>query len=469
MEEATFTATARLRIVKPLDGDWDALGRTLRALRAPLHRVLNAVVRELEVARTSAPWWAPTAGDIAEGRRVCHPRTAAYRLASHFWQEERRLATERLQKSKAYAGDDAIAATEPSSAAVLGAAGAAFARWQKFVKTDKWKGSSSLPSFRGGSPIYVASSSKAVQLHAQDGQAVLEVRLTDGRTRLAVQACDGSGFARLKHLLDGTAKVGDVRLIEDTDRVGKRQWFAFLSFTMPVPKVETGRTVAVHRGMRNMLAIAIARSATDKRDAHTEILETGEDIARHKAGYAARRRSLGQQKRQLGAGAKGHGKSRREEHITRLEDAEARYVKSKCQEIAAHLFRRMERLGATRIMLEDWTNPAKDGAPELGEHVERLVRQWPFAQMRETIEWGAKKRGYAVEIVATDGNSRDCPACGHQHDAAQPGPLFRCAKCMLERSVDVVFAWNMLRRDGKDAPLAEANAALKKMKRSVKA
>ena len=54
-EPATYTATARLRVVKPADGDWDTLGPKLRALRAPLHRVLSAVVRELEIARTSAP------------------------------------------------------------------------------------------------------------------------------------------------------------------------------------------------------------------------------------------------------------------------------------------------------------------------------------------------------------------------------------------------------------------------------
>ena len=416
-EHPTYTATARLRIVKPADGEWDALGRTLRALRAPLHRVLNATVRELEVERHSAPWWAPTDADRAEGRRICHPRTASYRLVGQFWQREREDAAARIAKGKPYRGDDAIAEIEPSSAAQLGAAGAAYARWQKFRK-DAWKGATSLPSFKGNSPIYVASSSKAVQLSARDGDVILEVRLaTGGKARMIVQACDGSGFARLRHLLDGTAKLGDVRLIEDDDRtLGKRQWFAFLAFTMPVPERETGRTVAVHRGLRSFLTIAIARSGETARDGHSEILESGGDVLAHKAAYSARRRSLGRHKRELGAGAKGHGKARREEHITRLEGAEANWVKSKCQEVAAQLFRRMDRMGATHILLEDWGNPAKDGAPELGEHVEYLVRSFPLAQLRETIEWGAKKRGYTTQIVATDQNSRDCPACGHRHD-----------------------------------------------------
>jgi hypothetical protein len=192
----TYTATARLRVVKPLDGDWDVLGRQLRALRAPLHRVLSAVVRELEIGRTSAPWWAPTDGDVREGRRVCQPRTASYRLTSHFWQREREEAGVRVAKGKPYTGDDVIADTEPSSAAVLGAAGSAFARWGKFDKRDRWKGSAQLPSFRGGSPIYVASSSKAVLLSASDGNVVLDIRLAGFRVGIRVSSSQGS-FGRV--------------------------------------------------------------------------------------------------------------------------------------------------------------------------------------------------------------------------------------------------------------------------------
>jgi transposase len=126
----------------------------------------------------------------------------------------------------------------------------------------------------------------------------------------------------------------------------------------------------------------------------------------------------------------------------------------------------MDRRGATTILLEDWSNPAKDGAPELSEHVEYMVRSFPFAQLRETIEWGAKKRGYTVEVRSTNNNSRDCPSCGHQHDRAQSG-TFACEACEFERSADVVFAWNMLRAAGHLAPIREANLAAIQAKKAL--
>jgi transposase len=204
--------------------------------------------------------------------------------------------------------------------------------------------------------------------------------------------------------------------------------------------------MAIHRGIKSFLTCAIERSDPQRRDAFTAVLETGEDILKHKAAYSARRRSLGRQGRQLGAGAKGHGVERRHERVTRIEDSEALWVRSKCQEVAAHLFRLAERHGVGRILVEHWTNPASNGAPELGAHVEHLVRSFPLAELRACIEWGAKKRGYSVELVRTDYNSRDCPGCGHRHEQAQAG-TFMCHGCKLERGVDVIFVWNMLQRD----------------------
>src|SRR5438128_2291447 len=63
---STMVSTMRCEVVKPLDGDWKDLGRTLRALRTPLHRVLNGVITQLELrhARSEAPdKWAAFADD----------------------------------------------------------------------------------------------------------------------------------------------------------------------------------------------------------------------------------------------------------------------------------------------------------------------------------------------------------------------------------------------------------------------
>jgi len=440
------TATLRLEIVKPLELSWDELGRMFRALRAPLHRVLNGAVTELEVGERSSKYAEGNTGG-PDGLPLS-PRTDSYRLTRDLWIAEREAARDRMSRGKGYTGDDAIVEIEPSSVTVLGLSGIAFARWQKWRK-ESWRGTQSIPSFKSGGPIYVASGRDNITITPSDGLSVLDVKLTKGpRVQMVVRPYGGAGFADLRHILDGEAKLGDLRIVED-DRGGKRKWQALVSYTYERESVASGRTMALHRGVKCFLTAAVAKSE-DGREAWTRILETGDDIIRHKEAYRARRRSLGQQGRQLGAGAKGHGVDRRHERITRLEDAEARWVRSKCQEVAAHAMRDATQRGVSKILIEDWTNPVASKPVGENEHMDFYVRSFPLAQLRECIEWAAKRRGIEVVVVKTDYNSRTCPACGHVHETppVKHDRLFLCSSCKLERPVDVVASWNMLRRAG---------------------
>lgn len=447
----SITATLRLEIVKPVDGDWDDFGRTIRALRAPLHRVLNGVVTDLEIEKRVAD---------ESGVKGKHPQTRAYQITGALWKRERDAAVARIAAGKPYAGDEAIAEVEPGSSLVLGAATAAYTKWQKYRK-EAWRGSMTLPTFRGSSPVFVVGA--GVGLDVSDGNHVLRLNLKGGRgvaSRLIVKVDGGSAHADLRRIVDGAAKLGDCRVVED-DRGGKRKWFALVSHTREIEDVTGGRTMALHRGVTTFLTAAIGRDG--EKEALTRVIAYGKDILAHKDAYSARRRSLGQHSRELGAGAKGHGKARREEHITRLQDADARWVENKCRQIAADAMRLGESRGVTRIVLDDWTNPASAGAPHLGEHVEKMIRRFPLAQLRTSIEWAAKKRGWTVDVVSGADESRECPGCGHVHDAppvrvhhAGEARIFVCERCKLERAADAIAAWNMLRRAGSSAPVSDA-------------
>lgn len=447
-----ITQTLRCKLVKPVDRTWDELGMTLRALSWPLHRVLNGVITELELAARA---------EETHRAEPIHPRTRSYRLTRDLWRAERQAAADRVASGKPYAGDEAIATTGPASSVVLGMTGLVFARWDKFRK-ERWRGKMSLPTFKVGPPICVASSSKAVTIEASDGTAVLTLRLVEKEkpVRLVVVPYGPAGFSALRSILRGSAKLGEAKIKHDGSG-----WQVFLSYTHDAPSRASGRTMALHRGVHCFLSAAI--SGDGAREAYTPgPLETGDDILQHKRGYNARRRSLGQQGRQLGAGAKGHGRSRRYERIENLESAEANWVRSKCQEVAAHAMRLADQRGVSRILLEDWGNPATNADSGI---VETLVRQFPLAQLKETIHWAAKKRG--IEVVEAPGSyqNRDCPACGHRHqepplrrDRSGRLSIFLCSECRLERPVDVIAAWNLLVRDGKPSPLADAKKAGKR-------
>ena len=96
------------------------------------------------------------------------------------------------------------------------------------------------------------------------------------------------------------------------------------------------------------------------------------------------------------------------------------------------------------------------------------MRRFPLAQLKGAIEWAAKKRGIAVEEVESNGNSRTCPNCRHEHTPEQSSAfgkagVFRCEECKLERPVDMIYPWNMLVRDGKPLPLKDQIRATKRV------
>lgn len=430
----TWTQTLRFEVVKPLgERTWDQLGDMLRAFRAPLHRAMNAAITEIELTK-------------ARGDET-HPQTVAYRTLGVAWKAEIEAARERVSKGKPYRGDEQIVAHEPGSSLQLGAASQVYTRWQRWNK-ERWRGTMVMPTFRGGSPVYVASSSNAVRLRAQDGSLVLSLRMLAGRSGpvdLVVRPYGGSGFADARRLIDGLdapedapsgVKLGDCRLqyLEPKRSGDHGSWQALVSWTRPdAPALASGRTMALRRGITMFLVAATG--STESREARTWS-ETGDDVVAHKLAYQARRRSLGRQSRQLGTGAHGHGKARRFEHVTRLEDAEARWVQNKCREVAARAVKFAIVHGCSRILLEDWQSmPTPDGA---------RVTSWPYAQLKECIDWTARKHGLTIEEVATAYNARTCPLCGEVNEESMA--MFRCGNpgCRLERPRELVAAWNML-------------------------
>jgi len=221
--------------------------------------------------------------------------------------------------------------------------------------------------------------------------------------------------------------------------------------------------MAIRRGMSEFLIGAIA--STDHREAKAWS-ETGDDLLRHKLAYKARRRSLGEQRRQSGAGARGHGETRRLEHITRLEDAEARWVQSKCREVAAHAVNRARAAGVSTILIEDFGAIRGDGdAP-----IEAMIAQWPFAQLKECIAWVARREGIAVREVSVAYNARRCPLCKTMNEEST-SRVFRCSECKLERERGLVVAWNMsidADAQGPRHPHDDAKRAAKRTRERIK-
>jgi IS605 OrfB family transposase len=407
-----LTRTVQVELAKPLDASWDVVGSRLRVLRSQMHRLLNAGIVGLVANRYfDEPYRALEfiKDEIAEIEAW-----AAEHNAAHLQQLEM-----------------------PS-----GVTDACQRRCQQMV--DQWrkaKGDKRIPSFKRGAPIFIRDG--RWQLKQAERGFGFATRLWADRktpvfermpwTRFAVVPSKGWHYSLLKRLAtDPTVKLGNCQLVYDEHR---KKWYAKLAFTAHEPLPEQGRkdiALALNRGRHCFLY-----AASNMAGKHRALMD-GRDVLAVKQGFAARRSSMKAHMRTPGHGARGHGKGRWHESYRALEDAEARYIHTTCQQVAAAAIRFALAIGAATILIEDFNTIVAEDS--------RFIDRWPWYQLKQAVTWAAKKAGIEVVEVPSEYISSACPRCGNldpsQHNTRTG--MFHCAKCAFVRSADLVATLNML-------------------------
>ena len=225
--------------------------------------------------------------------------------------------------------------------------------------------------------------------------------------------------------------------------------------------------MAVHRGMHQFVSIADTRPAVRRLPGDAWLLA--------KIGFSARRRSLMQHIRhgELGHGARGRGVRRRYQALTRLDDAEARMMKSACQQSAAMVVKHALAIGAAVVLIEDYST--------IRDNSTLHVPKWPWAQLKGAIEWVCKKSGLELREVPAEYISMRCPACEHVSadnvsGAGKPektpgqraSARFECVSCGLDWHIDSIAAFNMLAHEAGSEPVKAMRAALLRMAKSAR-
>lgn len=107
-----------------------------------------------------------------------------------------------------------------------------------------------------------------------------------------------------------------------------------------------------------------------------------------------------------------------------------------------------------RIVLEDLTGireAFKRRERELSPSARRTLHAWPFARLRDMIEYKALAEGVPVTVLEPEDvrhTSQTCAKCGHCSDANRPGGAvtFECVDCGYEINADLNAAWNIAAR-----------------------
>lgn len=432
MSKDTITTAVRLELLKPLSESWDDFGPRLRDLRSVSHRMLNAGMLGL-VADLHAHERRAREGKLKPGEKLklySYPHVLAELASFGKWAADKAAKAKGEEKAR-LERIVMLCADVPGDIKAYAnyTVDAKFRHWMKHRADER------LPMYKRGAPIFLPGVGCRI-LEVSERNVRLSLKLRGkGRVEVVAVPVSGSNWQTMRLVGAGEAKSGDCKIVYDER---KRKWFAFLAVTRPRPEpapMDNGVVVAVNRGRHNFL-YAVSNNG------HVAVVP-GDSILKFKQAMFARRKSLGRHRTELGAGARGHGKKRREARYAPIERTESNFVRTRCQQSAAVLEKLCVKSGAGMIRHEDFNTIDSEDL--------RYVPSWPWYQLKTAIEWTAHKSGRRVESVPSEYLSSECPRCGNLDTSqAKWTGTFHCARCSLERDNDFVACLNMLRRSGAD-------------------
>ncbi len=431
MASDTITTAVLLEIIKPLNETWDELGPRLRGLRSLSHRMLNAgmlgLVADLQLHERRAREGKLEANEKL--RLYSYPHILADVAAHGAWAVGKAAKTKGEDRSR-LERVAALCADIPGDIK-------AYANYTVDAKFRQWlkHRDERLPMFKAGAPILLpAVGCRILEVGERGVRLSLKLR-SQGRVEAFAVPVSGSSWQTMRLVGAGEAKAGDCKIVYHER---KRKWFARLAVTRPRPApvdMDENVVVTVNRGRHNFLYTVSSNGYVDK--------FAGDSILKFKQAIRARRKSLQRHREELGTGARGHGKKRSEARFAAIELAERNFVRTRCQQCSAWLEKFCAKVGAGRIVLEDFTTIDTEDL--------RYIASWPWYQLKTAIEWSARKSGRRVDAIPSEYVSSECPRCGNL-DAAQATwtGTFHCARCSFARDNDFVACINMMRRAGAD-------------------
>jgi len=482
-DETKDTVVVQFSVI--YDGDQEKFDR-LWAMRDCMHRVLNTAISEWHRADKVASKTNPEKETLARGP-VTDAVKALLERERDYWSKQVPKAEAEVEKIRVDLGrarskertEEAVTlskrltfaqkrcaslrikATNSMPSSVYDSAVRYTASRYAIYKKEAFRGDRSNDTYRAGQPIRWRDGSWIFDRGDAKGRYNLTLELdTDGkkvtRSGFTVIPDGPSMHAYAKRMLgEKDVKLCDARVVY-SER--KKQWFAKLTIrlTRKMSRPLVGTTAALRRGVWSALVLVFADGSIRTID--------GGDVVAFKRRLKARKVSIGEHMGQMeaGDGARGRGKRRRFAALRKIDDAEDRFVDTRCKVWARSIANECVNRGVSKLLVAKM-NP-KEMGDDVPDVVQALLRQWPFAKMLDRIKQACAKiyvddKGRAtrdataatasVELAQFDAHwdARGCPDCKHVHAERQMAPTWTCEKCGFTRGTDQIVAWNGLRRE----------------------
>jgi hypothetical protein len=436
--------TLKLEIIKPRDEPWQRVSRRLHALRSALPLALNFALRDvfpaamaqLESALEKTPADQKWQNDVRK------------RLAFHW---SRQLERRRDYDLKKYPDADATVYAPVGDVLCSETSDHIVSRFKGEHFKALLGGRAGVPTFEGGGKAFFSEGRKCELTGTVDEARISFPLWGSGKsaTWFVVAACGGSARVLLGRLLGDAGLRTDVVALERAakaklpkdgppkaladakaereraahaleemgaiklGKVGikfderKRKWFVLASWSESAPdRYAAGQAAACNFGAR----VAIQAMAEDG----TTWERSGADVLAMRDRFRARRCALAKAKRCHGSGSRGHGKKRRELPMTRIANAEQRWIQNWIRTTAADFSGWCRTHRVSDVYLEDLSGVRESFERATGgdapEQMKRLLHEWPYYQTQQAVERRLSEFSIRVHYKSTRGVSTRCPA-----------------------------------------------------------
>lgn len=178
-----------------------------------------------------------------------------------------------------------------------------------------------------------------------------------------------------------------------------------------------------------------------------------ETILQAKVRFDDERASRNKHLNHQGRGARGHGRNRFLKIKAKVADKEARYVETYCEQQAAYIAKYASGLQLTsegwvqtrepfaEVLIHDWSTHT---AYHPNKRIQRILRRFPTAQLRDKIVWALTKAG--IDHRALKVGITLCPSCQEGKMAYDDlSQLHICKKCHQQVPKGHLVAWSTFR------------------------
>ena len=445
----------KLKIIKPVNVDWNELGQSLRDARYRVYRLANLAVSEAYLA---FHLW-------RTGKTGVLPREKTSGL-------NKRLREMLLEEDKKKPDYDATKTAEglnkfSKTGALPDTVAGALSRYRIMGLTsgEKWKqvinGKSALPTFRGNMAIPIRCD-KAHQRRLErtgSGEVVLDLMIRNKpypRVLLGTRGIGESAEAIIERLLSNEAQgnQGYRQRYFEVKEDENKTWWLCVCYTLPAPappKLDPSRIVGVDLGYACPVYTAISNGharlgyrAFSALAARVKALKLGTMRRRKEIQWGGRTIISGE------AARSGHGRKRKLLGIEKLQGKINDAYTTLNHQMSAAVIKFALDNGAGTIQLENLEGLREKLSGTF------LGQMWRYYQLQQFLQYKAKENGIVIRKVNPRYTSRRCSKCGHinigftraaRDRNAEKGfsARFKCTKpgCDFEADADYNAAKNL--------------------------